>query len=118
MRENLLFSGVIVAGPPGSGKTSCIQTLVDALSSNVRGGTSRQSHTSRTSNPAESQHKIIRINPMVVDDYSVMFGYLKENHDWVDGIVTSSCRKANRVSHLTIRYITSKHRSFTIVMLD
>ncbi|XP_052089132.1 uncharacterized protein LOC127725852 isoform X10 [Mytilus californianus] len=91
-----VYHGVIVAGPPGSGKTSCIQTLVDALSTQVRGGQSRQSHISRTSNPAESQHKIIRINPMVVDEYSIMFGYLKDNHDWVDGIVTSSCRKANR----------------------
>lgn len=96
-RQFVYFVGVIVAGPPGSGKTSCIQTLVDALSTQVRGGQSRQSHISRTSNPAESQHKIIRINPMVVDEYSIMFGYLKDNHDWVDGIVTSSCRKANRV---------------------
>ncbi|XP_052708586.1 uncharacterized protein LOC128183562 isoform X10 [Crassostrea angulata] len=89
--------GVIVAGPPGSGKSSCIQTLVDALSLSNQAGTSRQSQGSRTTgNIQENQHKLIKINPMVVDDCSLMFGYLNVNNDWVDGIFTSACRKANR----------------------
>lgn len=94
--------GVIVAGPPGSGKSSCIQTLVDALSLSNQAGTSRQSQGSRTTgNIQENQHKLIKINPMVVDDCSLMFGYLNVNNDWVDGIFTSACRKANRVSDIS-----------------
>ena len=101
-----VFTGVIVAGPPGSGKSSCVQTLVDALSLSNQGGTSRQSQTSRTTgNLQENQHKLIKINPMVVDDCSLMFGYLNVNSDWVDGIFTSACRKANRVSSMPGRAI-------------
>ncbi|KAJ8314952.1 hypothetical protein KUTeg_007102 [Tegillarca granosa] len=90
-----VHSGMIVAGPPGSGKSTCIQTLIDALCVSSR-GVSRQSQSSRTTNPAESAHKLVKINPLVVDDSSLMFGYLNQNHDWVDGIFTMSCRKANR----------------------
>ncbi|KAK6187606.1 hypothetical protein SNE40_005595 [Patella caerulea] len=88
-------NGIIVAGPPGSGKSTCIQTLVDALCVTPR-GLSRQSQTSRTSKPTETNHKLLKINPLVVDDSSLMFGYLNQNNDWVDGIFTSACKKANR----------------------
>ncbi|OWF37572.1 Dynein heavy chain 5, axonemal [Mizuhopecten yessoensis] len=90
-----VHNGVIVAGPPGSGKSTCIQTLVDSLSISGR-GTSRQSQGSRATNPAESMHKLIKINPMVVDDEALMFGSLNQNHDWIDGIFTNAVRKANR----------------------
>ncbi|XP_055954873.1 dynein axonemal heavy chain 8-like [Patella vulgata] len=88
-------NGIIVAGPPGSGKSTCIQTLVDALCVTPR-GLSRQSQTSRTSKPTETNHKLLKINPLVVDDSSLMFGYLNQANDWVDGIFTSACKKANR----------------------
>ncbi|ESO89151.1 hypothetical protein LOTGIDRAFT_229063 [Lottia gigantea] len=91
-------NGIIVAGAPGSGKSTCIQTLVDALCVQPR-GLSRQSHISNRSNtskPIETNHKLLRINPLVVDDSSLMFGYLNQNNDWVDGIFTSACKKANR----------------------
>ena len=32
-----------------------------------------------------------------MDDLSLMFGYLNQNHDWVDGVFTNVWRKANRV---------------------
>ena len=96
-----MYSGVIVAGPPGSGKSACIQTMVDALSVQTR-AISRQSHTSKASASTESQHKLLRINPMVVDDPALMFGALGNgnNHEWVDGIFTHAVRKANRVSFI------------------
>ncbi|XP_067674368.1 uncharacterized protein [Haliotis asinina] len=89
------YPGIIVAGPPGSGKSTCIQTLVDALCVTPR-GMSRSSHTSKSSTPGDTIHKLLRINPLVVDDSSIMFGSLNQNHDWVDGIFTTACRKANR----------------------
>ncbi|XP_035829673.1 dynein heavy chain 5, axonemal isoform X2 [Aplysia californica] len=90
-----VYNGVIVAGPPGSGKSACIQTMVDALCVQTR-AISRQSHSSKASASTESQHKLLRINPMVVDDTALMFGSLGHNNDWVDGIFTHAVRKANR----------------------
>ena len=90
------IAGIIVAGPPGSGKSTCIQTLIDALSLTHR-GMSRGSASSKTTTSSEKTHKLIRINPLVVDESDLMFGYLTHNNDWVDGIFTNACRKANRV---------------------
>ncbi|CAH1799095.1 unnamed protein product [Owenia fusiformis] len=87
--------GIILAGPPGSGKSTCLQMLVDALCVTPR-GLSRHSHRSGTTNPAENNHKLQRVNPLVVDDLSLMFGYLNQNNDWVDGIFTNMWKKANR----------------------
>jgi dynein heavy chain len=89
------ISGIIVAGPPGTGKSSIIQTLVDALCINVR-GLSRVSVTNQAGTLAESNHRLQKINPLVVDENELMFGHL-QNRDWVDGIFTSAWRKANRV---------------------
>ncbi|KAL4232681.1 hypothetical protein ACF0H5_007369 [Mactra antiquata] len=88
--------GLIVAGPPGSGKSTCIQNLIDALSSAPKAGMSRASSGSKTSSSSEKMHKLIRINPLVVDESDLMFGYLTPNNDWVDGIFTNACKKANR----------------------
>ena len=88
--------GIIVAGGPGSGKSSAIQMLVEALSA-IAPAQSRQSRSSVSSITAIS-HKLQRINPLVVDDLSLMFGYLNQNHDWIDGVFTNVWRKANRVS--------------------
>lgn len=90
--------GIIVAGKSGSGKSTCIQTVVEAMCLQARGMMSRQSHTSKASATAETMHKLQRIYPMMVDDLSLMFGSLDNNGDWVDGIVTSAIRKSNRVS--------------------
>ena len=84
-----------MAGPPGSGKSSCIHTLVEALSMSPRGA-SRGSTGSKGSS-SEKTHKLIKINPLVVDEQDLMFGNLNQNNDWVDGIFTNACRKANRV---------------------
>ncbi|GFN75495.1 dynein beta chain, ciliary [Plakobranchus ocellatus] len=93
-----IYNGVIVAGPPGSGKSTCIQTMVEALSVQSRAVSRQSQHSGKTSTAAstESQHKLLRINPMVVDDTALMFGYLGNNNDWVDGILTHAIRKANR----------------------
>ena len=98
--EPFFFIGVIVAGPPGSGKSTCIQTMVDALCVQSRAASRQSQHSSGKASTAastESQHKLLRINPMVVDDTALMFGYLGHNNDWVDGVLTHAIRKANRV---------------------
>ena len=91
-----LFAGIIVAGRTGSGKSTCIQTVVEALCLQAR-GTSRQSQVSKASQSSENVHKLQRMYPMMVDDLSLMFGSLDQNGDWVDGMVTHAIRKANRV---------------------
>lgn len=88
--------GIIIAGKSGSGKSTCVQTVVEALCLQARGLASRQSHASKASTTAENMHKLQRIYPMMVDDLSLMFGSLDNNGDWVDGIVTSAIRKSNR----------------------
>lgn len=92
------YPGIIVAGPPGSGKSSIIQTLVQTLCMNPR-GLSRGSARTRASDMADTNHKLLRICPLVADgNLEQIFGYVNQNHDWVDGIFTSAFRKANRVS--------------------
>ncbi|XP_041462850.1 dynein heavy chain 8, axonemal-like [Lytechinus variegatus] len=86
--------GVIIAGGPGTGKSTCIQILVEALSA-VNPAQSRQSRSSVSSITSIS-HKLQRISPLVVDDLSLMFGYLNQNHDWTDGVFTNVWKKANR----------------------
>ncbi|XP_059166583.1 dynein axonemal heavy chain 8-like [Physella acuta] len=86
-----VYNGVIVAGPPGSGKSTCIQTMVDAL---CLRNESLEENTKSTE--GESMHKLLHINPMVVDDTALIFGCLGNNNDWIDGIFTHAIRKANR----------------------
>lgn len=96
-------TGTIVAGPPGSGKSSCIETLVEALSLSPREKSGKSRVSRHSTVPLESNHKLQRINPVVVDDDSLMFGYINQNQDFVDGIFTTTFKKANRV-----RFIFSK----------
>ena len=98
---SLIFinQGIILVGPSGSGKSASVQALIDALCANPR-GMSRQSqgHSKPTgAQQAEANHRLLKINPCVVDDYKTMFGHAGQQHDWVDGIFTHSWRKANRV---------------------
>ena len=58
--------------------------------------TSRGSTASKAGS-SEKAHKLIKIDPLVVDEQDLMFGNLNQNNDWVDGIFTNACRKANRV---------------------
>ncbi|XP_028415382.1 dynein heavy chain 8, axonemal-like isoform X2 [Dendronephthya gigantea] len=95
--------GIIVAGGPGSGKTSCITSLVETLarwSLVIHGNTGAQVHA----------HKLQRINPLAVSDISLMFGQLGPNGDWIDGIFTSYWRKANKEHNV--------HRTTTWLCLD
>ena len=98
-----IFPGIIVAGGPGSGKTSCITSLVETLarwSLVTHGNTGAQVHA----------HKLQRINPLAVSDLSLMFGHLGPNGDWLDGIFTSYWRKANKEHNV--------HRTTTWLCLD
>jgi dynein heavy chain len=95
-----------VAGPPGSGKSTIIQTLVDALCVNPRGMSRTSARTPRgpgllqpgaSTEIADNNHKLQKLFPLVVDDLALIFGHLNHNHDWVDGVFTSAWKKASRV---------------------
>ncbi|CAG5121563.1 unnamed protein product, partial [Candidula unifasciata] len=88
-----VYAGVIIAGPTGSGKSSCIQTVVSALSG-LTSTVSQAGHTKKVS--TENLHRLLCINPMVVDDTALIFGTIGHKHEWVDGIFTHAIRKANR----------------------
>lgn len=81
--------GIIVAGPPGTGKSSCISGLVETLSEcslTKHKNTGSQMHT----------HKLQRINPLAVSDPALMFGKVNSSSDFEDGIFTAYFRKANK----------------------
>lgn len=95
--------GIIVAGPPGTGKSSCISGLVETLSecSLIKHkNTGSQMHT----------HKLQRINPPGVSDPALMFGKVNSSSDFEDGIFTAYFRKANK-EH-------SVHKMTTWICLD
>ena len=71
-------SGVAVVGPPGCGKSKCIETLVGVLNRLQQGATS---------------HRIQRISPCAVS-VEQLFGYFSDSYDWIDGIVSALWRKA------------------------
>ncbi|KAM5165175.1 dynein axonemal heavy chain 5-like [Mantella aurantiaca] len=79
----LVNSGVIVAGPPASGKSSCINTLVQALN-----------HLQVFNE--EPAHKVVKINPLSVDNRTLMFGGQNASSTWQDGVVTYVWKKAIR----------------------
>ena len=54
--------------------------------------------TGRAVSPGMSSHKIQKLNPLTVDDASLMFGNVNQTNEWVDGILTHAWRKANRVA--------------------
>lgn len=83
-----VHQGIILAGPTGSGKSAALEALVGALcicerSSSLRG--------------SEHNHRLQRLFPMIVDDFADMFGSVRGEQGWVDGIFTATLRKANRV---------------------
>lgn len=91
-------SGLIVAGAAGSGKSSLIQTVVSVLSTVQRPGTRRT--TASSVSGSKTTHKLLRIMPFVTENLSLIFGYVNEYKEWVDGIFTSALKKASRVGML------------------
>ena len=92
-----------MAGPPGTGKSSCISGLVETLSE-----CSLIKHKN-TGSPMHS-HKLQRINPLGVSDPALMFGKVDSASDFEDGIFTAYFRKANK-EH-------SVHKMTTWICLD
>nr|XP_014351636.1 PREDICTED: dynein heavy chain 8, axonemal-like [Latimeria chalumnae] len=84
--------GMFVAGPPGSGKSTCISTLVHALSLL---SINQQQEASGSPEGAVT-HKLVKINPFTVDDFSLLFGHQTSSHSWVDGVITYAWKKAIR----------------------
>uniref|UniRef100_A0A8C5PKA2 Dynein heavy chain n=1 Tax=Leptobrachium leishanense TaxID=445787 RepID=A0A8C5PKA2_9ANUR len=83
---SLVNTGIIVAGPPASGKSACISAFVQALN---------HLHTS-TEESGHKAHKLVKINPLSVDDDNSMFGVQHPSHVWQDGVLTYTWKKAVR----------------------
>ncbi len=80
-----LFSvAVILAGPPGTGKTSAINTAASVISAAQRG----------EGGPIV---KVTKVFPGVFEGLSDLYGHVISSGDWVDGVFTDTFRKAHKV---------------------
>ena len=85
---------MIVCGNGGSGKTSCIENLIEAL--NEHAASKQLEGSSKT-----RLHKLERINVLAVSNIDLMFGYLKSSGDWADGVFTSIWKRSNKSHSVT-----------------
>ena len=89
---NTHTSAVLLVGQPATGKTSALQTVVSTL--NARSTSDGGTHTFV---------KLLRIFPGVSGDLSELYGHINPSSgDWVDGIFTSSFRKAHKVQSVDV----------------
>ncbi|XP_051780690.1 uncharacterized protein LOC114649411 [Erpetoichthys calabaricus] len=88
--------GIIVAGPPGAGKSSCISTLIQALSLISSGNQSQLSSVPVADKMEPYVHKLIKFSPLAVDNFTLLFGSQPPSQNWIDGIITYTWRKAFR----------------------
>ena len=76
---------MIVAGRPATGKTAALNTVVSTLNA-LQGSES-------------SNIKLVKIYPDTYNDLSDLYGGVSSpDGDWMDGIFTSTFRKAHKVS--------------------
>ncbi|XP_063714091.1 dynein axonemal heavy chain 5-like isoform X5 [Symsagittifera roscoffensis] len=106
---SLTNHGMILCGPTGSGKSSTLATLVDALAklespissgSMISADNAQSEHSTGTTAMGAVSHRLVRINPRAIDSPSNMFGFY-QGAEWVDGLFTTILRKANRHSNKT-----------------
>ena len=90
----VFFIGIIVCGNGGSGKTSCIENLIEALNEHAAGKQLAGSSKMRL-------HKLERMNVLAVSDIDLMFGHVKPTGDWVDGVFTSIWKRSNKSHSVT-----------------
>lgn len=88
------FSGIIVCGNGGSGKTACMENLIEAL--NEHAASKQLEGSSKT-----RLHKLERINALAVSDINLMFGFVKPSGDWADGVFSSIWKRSNKFHSVT-----------------
>jgi len=82
---------VVVVGPSGSGKSSIIQSVVDAHNA---------TSLSDAKAPVGNLHKLVQIYPLATDDLTLVFGVTDAEGKWTDGILTAAWKRAARVRHM------------------
>ena len=86
--------GVIVCGSGASGKSTCIENLIDAVNEHATNKLLDDAIKSRL-------HRLKRLNILAAADMSLMFGHIKPSGDWAEGVFTSIWKHANRQHSVT-----------------
>ena len=74
----------MLAGPPGTGKSSALSTVASTVTTAHRG-------------EGGAIIKLIRVFPGVFESLSEIYGHVTSIGDWVDGVLTDTIRKAHKV---------------------
>ena len=115
-----VFRGIILVGPPCTGKSSTLSVLIESLSDLSRATSARQSNfVFKAQNQTSAANKLrkqvsiffffmklkyikfYRINPLAIDDESLLFGSVLQNGDWKDGLLTHNLKRINKKESTT-----------------
>lgn len=92
-----IFRGIILCGQPCTGKSSTLTVLVESLSELSRvGNVTRKNSIMKQQSEISSAHKLKKINPLGIDEESLLYGSITHNNEWKDGLLTYTLKKANR----------------------
>ncbi|GAB1604755.1 dynein axonemal heavy chain 5 isoform X2 [Argonauta hians] len=87
------FPGVLMVGSPGSGKTTCLETLVEAYN-NCHNMTNISNIDTKLLE--SNAHKLIKVNPVSFESSETIFGWMDLDSHFIDGFLMHTVKKARK----------------------